>query len=159
MAETKNLKHVHLVLGLIFAFFLILNAIFDTIAFVAKSNEGQASVGLPADTSPAVRLLMFLIGAVVSWLLGGMLYRFLIKGTIPVSESTNTACVLVFYFVLTFATFAFLGVLAWFWLPLLFLVLLIFSVITLWGLLGGVFTTGAVVGAFAAAFVTFYLLS
>lgn len=159
MAQKPNPKRVRLVLGLMIATFLIVNAILNVVAIVAGMNEQDPAIGLPPDISPAVRLLVFLMSIGLTWLIGRSLYRFQINGEISVTESTNTARVMVFCFLLLFATLSFLRVWSWFWLPVFFAILLVFSVITLWRLLGGAYTAGTVVCALAAAFVTFYLVS
>lgn len=158
MAQKRNPKQVRLVIGLIFALFLMINAVLNTVAVVAGLKSSDPLIALPGDSSPAVRLVLFVIGAGLSWLLGRMLYGFLISGEIPVAESVNYAYILLFYFLLIFAALAFLGVLSWMFLFILFLVLLLFSVFTLWRLLGGVFTVGSVLAASIAAAVTFYLI-
>src|SRR6266498_5344236 len=152
------MKRVRLFLGLFFALFLIVNAILSTIGVVAGLRGMQPLNLLPAETSPAVRLLIFVVGVGLSWLIGRMLYKSLINGEVAVGESTNTAYIMLFYLLLVFAAFCFIGVLNWFILPILFAILLIFSVFALWRLLGGGFTLGSVASAFVAAFVTFYLL-
>lgn len=159
MATKQKTQHVRLLLGIFFALFLIVNAILNTLAVVAGVRGAEPLTLMPSDTSPAVRLLIFVIGIVLSWLVGRTLYKFLINGELPVGDSTNTSYVMLFYLLMMFAGLSFLGILNWFLLPFLFLVLLVFSVFTLWRLIGLGYTFGSVVAAFAAAFITFYLIS
>jgi hypothetical protein len=159
MAKQRSPKKVKLVVGLLFTLFLVINAIFHTVAVHAWMNDKNPVFPPLEDISPAVRILLFLVGIGVSWLLARMLYRFLIKGEVTVGDSVNTSYILLFYLGLTFATFSFLGVMAWFWLPLLFLVLLIYSIFTLWSLIGGLFTIGAVVLTFFAIIGTWFFVT
>lgn len=155
----RRASDVRTYVGLLFAAFLTVNAIACVLAVVGGIRTEQAFVPLSSDTSPAVRLLVFVLGLGCSWFVGKMLYRYLIRGEVPVGDSTNIAYVLLFYLLLLFASVAFLGVLYWFLFPFFFLVLLVISVIALWEILGPLFTLGAVALAMLGGFVTFYLLS
>src|SRR5712692_5649077 len=97
MATKAKAKQVRLFLGLFFALFLVVNAILSTIGTVAGLRGAQSFALLPSETSPAVRLVIFVIGVGLSWLIGRMLYKSLINGEIPVGESTNTAYIMLFY--------------------------------------------------------------
>ncbi len=138
MARPKTATGVRLTLGFFFLLFLLFNAIFQTLAVIAGLNHQEPIRLLPEDLSPGVRLLIFLIGIVVSWLLGRTLFKSLIHARVEVSDSTNIAYVLLFYLLLVMATFAFFSVVGWFWLPALFLILLIYSLVALWRVIGGV---------------------
>lgn len=159
MAKEKTAKQVRLVLGLLFALFLLVNAVFHTLAIIAGLNGKGPPFVLPEDISPALRLILFIIGIGVSWLLARMLFKYLIDGRVSVGDSTNTAYILLFYLLLTFATFSFLGVIGWFWLPVLFLVLLLYSIFTLWKLIGGPLTAGVVALTFVAIIGTWFMAS
>jgi hypothetical protein len=159
MAKAKTAKQVRLVLGLIFALFLLVNGVFHTLAVMAGLGGETPLSLLPEDVSPAVRLILFVIGIGVSWLLARMLFKFLVNEEVLVGDSTNTAYILLFYLVLTFSMVSFVSVLGWFWLPVLFLVLLIYSVFTLWKLIGGLLTAGAVALTFIAMIGTWVLAS
>jgi hypothetical protein len=154
----RKASEVRLYLGMLFATFLTVNAIGSVISVINGLKTEQTFTPLPSDTAPAVRLVVFVIGLAISWFVGRMLFRYLIKGEIPLGDSTNIAYVLLFYLLLLFASVAFLGVLYWFLFPFFFVLLLIISVIALWELLGAGFTIGAVGLALLAGFLTFYLL-
>jgi hypothetical protein len=154
-----RIRQVRLYLGLFFASFLILSAVVTVVAVVDGLKADVPHMLLPADTPPAARLLLFVIGLGISWYAGRMLFRFLMRGELPVGDATNIAYVMLFYLLQLFAAVAFLGVLYWFLFPFFFLVLLIISVIALWEILGGLFTACSVALALVAAFATFYLLS
>lgn len=154
----RKASEVRLYLGMLFATFLTINAIGSVIAVISGLRTELAYTPLPNDTAPAVRLVVFVIGLAISWFVGRMLFRYLIKGEIPLGDSTNIAYVLLFYLLLLFASVAFLGVLYWLLFPFFFVLLLIISVIALWELLGAGFTIGAVGLALLAGFLTFYLL-
>lgn len=158
MAKPRIPKKARVTLGLLFAVFLLINSIFLVLEAAAGLTGEGGFRFLSADVSVAARLLLFVIGIGTSWLLARMLYKFLIKGKITVSDSVNTAYILLFYLLLTFATFSFLGAIGWFWLPLLFLVLLIYTVFTLWRLIGALFTIGVVVLTFLAMIGTWFVI-
>lgn len=157
--ESDKVKQVRLWLGLIFTLFLASNAFLSTLAALGGLRTGNPIMLLSADTSPAVRLLMFVIGLAVSWGIGNIIYRLLINGEIRVGESVIIAYVFLGFLLLIFAAIAFLGIFYWFLLPLLFVILLVFSILVLWRLLGGLFTLGAIAAALLVAFVTYYLFS
>lgn len=159
MTTQEKRKRVKLFIGLSFGLFLIANAILSTIGVVAGLRGVQLFTLLPSETAPAVRLVIFVIGLGLSWLIGRMLYKFLINGEIPLSDSTNTAYIMLFYLLLVFAALSFIGVLNGFILPILFVILLFFSVVTLWRLIGVAVAFGSVAAAFTAAFLTFYLIN
>jgi hypothetical protein len=156
MATVRTAQNVRTTLAVLFTLFLLINAIFQTLAVVAGLRQTQLLLTVfNEDTSPSIRLIVFLIGCGVSWLLARTLYKFMLKGRVAVGDSTNTAFVLFFYFLLIFATLAFLNVITWFWLPVLFLILLVYTIFTLWSLVGGALTALAGVITLMAIIFTF----
>lgn len=157
MAKAKAAKNIRLILGFLFLIFLIINAVFHTLAVIA-GMKGQDPIRLmPEDISPGVRLLIFLIGIGLSWILARMLFKFLISGKVQVGDSTNIAYVLLGYLLLTFATFSFFSVIGWFWLPVLFFILLIYSLLALWKIIGGAFTSCAFALTLVVIICTWYV--
>ena len=86
---------------------------------------------IPEDVGLGIRMLIFLVGAGLSWALGRWLYMRMVEGQIKVPESATAALVLLFYLLLTFAGLAFLGGFSWIW-QTVFLILLV--LMTLLGL-------------------------
>lgn len=159
MPKLKSPKKIRMAIGLIFAGFLILNVIIHTMGIVVNLKAGKAFFILPADISFGIRIFLFLIGIVISWLLAQKVYKFMLEGECAVNESANTSFIVLFYILLTIATFAFLGALTWFWLPILLLILFIFSLFTLWRLLGGLLTFLTILLAIIAGIGTFLFTS
>jgi hypothetical protein len=154
--ENVKAKQVRLWIGLCFALFLMVSACLCTLAVIGGFNS-DAWVPMPPDTAPAIRLLLFVIGLVFSWVIGSMCYRGLIKGEIGVADSVNIAYGLALYLLLIIAAIFFLGVIYWFLLPFMFLILVVFSVLSIWRLLGGVYSFGALAAAAITSVVTLYL--
>jgi hypothetical protein len=158
MEAKSSAKEARLFVGGFFVLFLLLNVVLVTCAAIGQIANKKSVELLPVDSSPALRLLIFGIGLAMSWLVGQWLYKLLIKGEIPVSESVSTAFVFAFYLILTFMGVAFFGVLSWLWLAILLLILLVVSLFALWRVVGIWFVLGAIVISIVAAWLTFYLL-
>lgn len=131
-------------LAILFGLFMIANGIFHALAVLAGLNGQVPALLLPEETAPAVRLLIWVIGFILSWYLARILYMFLLRRDVSVGDSTNMAYGLLFYLTLTASTFSFFGIVSWFWLPLLFLILLIYTIFGLWSLVGGLITLATV---------------
>ncbi len=154
--ENLKAKQVRQRIGLIFALFLVLSAFLSTLAIIGGFKD-DAWVLMPPDTPPIVRLLFFVIGLGFSWFIGRMFYRMLINGEIGVSDSVSIAYALALYLLLMFAGAFFLGVIYWFLLPFMFILLVVFSVLSIWRLLGGLYSFGALAAAALTSVVTLYL--
>src|SRR5215213_11260145 len=97
MAANRTAQNVRYTLAGLFTFFLIANAVFQTLAVIGGLKSAQLLVTpFNEETSQAVRLLIFLLGFGVSWLLARALYKFMMKGQLAVSDSANAAFVLLF---------------------------------------------------------------
>jgi len=156
--ENVKAKQVRLWIGMCFALFLVVSAWLSTLAVIGGLNaDAPWGYIIPPDTSPAVRLLFFVIGLGFSWFIGRMFYRWLISGEIGVADSVSIAYALGLYLLLAFAAIVFLGVLHWFLLPFMFLILVVFSVLSIWRLLGGLYSFGALAAAAITSVVTLYL--
>jgi len=133
-------------LAVLFAVFIIANGILHSLAvLVGLTGRIPRSVLFSEESALAARLLVWAIGLGISFYLARVLYQFLLKRDITVSESSNLVYVLLLYLVLGASTISFLGAISWFWLPLLFLLLLIYTIFSLWSLIGG-WATLATVG-------------
>ncbi|HEX8174608.1 MAG TPA: hypothetical protein VF543_05760 [Pyrinomonadaceae bacterium] len=157
--DTVKAKQARLWLGIFFVIILAANAFFSTIAVLSGLKDNATFTPFALDTSPVVRLLLFIISLAVSWGISHLVYRTLIRGEISVSESVPIAYIFLGFLLLFFGAIAFVSIIHWLLWPLAFFILLIFSVIVLWRLLGGLFTVGAIAAAIIVAFITFYLFS
>jgi hypothetical protein len=155
--ENVKARQVRLWIGIIFVLLLTGSAVLSTVAVIVGLKGESAWVPLQ-DASPAVRLLLFVIGLGLSWVVGRFLYQMLVSGEIEVGDSVSIACMLALYGILIAATIAFLAVLYWFLLPFLFLILVVISVLAIWRLLGGLYSFGALAAAAIASAVTLYLV-
>jgi len=138
MGTQKTGQSVRNILAMLFTIFLLINAILQTLAVIGGLRHTSLLITpFNEDSSPAIRLILFLVGFGISWVLARMLFQYMIKGKLSVGDSTHTAYVLLLYLMLIFASFCFLNVIGWLWLPLLFLILFLYTIFTLWSLVGG----------------------
>jgi hypothetical protein len=162
MIQDAKGNRVKYAVGAIFAGFLILNVVLLTMQAVYSLKDIEPPSILPQDFSIAGRVIIFMIGLFLSWLIARQLYSLMLKGQIHIGESANTSVIMLSYLALTFATLVFVGILSWFWLPFLLLMLLIFTGIAMWRSLGAVVTILVVLAAIAisatTAFLTNFLL-
>jgi hypothetical protein len=160
MAAPRAAQNVRTTLAVLFTVFLLVNATLQTLAVIGGvRNARLLSTPFSEDTSLAVRLLLFLLGVGISWLLARTLYKFMVRGQLAVGDSTNASFVLLFYLLLIFATLAFLNAIGWFWLPALFLILLAYSAFILWSLAGAAWAAVAMFMALTAIIFTFLIVS
>lgn len=150
MARPRKAEGIKFPLAFLFVLFLILNGLFGFLRPITTiyGTGDPVIVGL-LDLPFGSRLLIFLVGVGVSWWIARSLYWFLFSRKVEVDDAINTAYMFFFYLLLTVTTFSFLGVLGWYWFPLLFLILFIVSLLTLWNFLGGLMTVGSFVIAAA----------
>lgn len=159
MPASPRAKRIGILIGFVFLFFILLNAVFHTLAVHAGLYEHGVLHIVPDGTSIAVRLLLFLLGLAISWFGVRLFFQGLIGAEFDVSSSVNAALLLLSLLALTTAMLAFLGFVSWYWLPFLFLVLLLFSVFILWRLIGGAFTVLSVLVTIVAIALTWSLAS
>lgn len=147
MARPKKVEGIKFPLAFLFLIFLIINGLFGFLWPITTiySGAGDPIIVGPLDLPFGSRLLIFLVGVGVSWWVTRSLYWFLFTREVEVDDAINTAYTFFFYLLLTLTTFSFLGVLGWYWFPLLFLILFIVSLLTLWNFLGGLLTVGSFV--------------
>lgn len=154
--ENVKARQVRLWIGLIFGALLAGGSVLSTLAVIVGLKGEAAWVPLQ-DSSPAVRLLLFVIGLGLSWIVGRFLYQTLVNGELDVNDSVSIAYMLAIYGILIAATIAFLAVLYWFLLPFAFFILAVISLLSIWRLLGGLYSFGALAAAAVASAVTLYL--
>jgi hypothetical protein len=140
---------------LMFGFLLALNAALCAFA-IGMALKDRAWHILGEDTSPAVRLLMFLLGAGLAWGVGRMTVVPMIRGAVAVVEAVPAAWCLTVLVALLFASMAFAGVVHWALLLVLLVVMLFFSVPAFWRLLGGKVTGLVLFLALVAGFAALY---
>jgi hypothetical protein len=106
-----------------------------------------------------IRILVFAIGAGLSWLLGRWLYMRMVEGEVKVPEAGTAAMVLLFYLLLTFAGLAFLGGFSWIWQTLFLIVLILMTLLGLSRVIGMMPAASVLVACFVGGAVLFFLLS
>lgn len=160
MAATQTAQSARIKLAVLFTLFLLINAVLQTLAVIGGVRNAPVLVTpFNEESSQAVRLLLFLLGGAISWLLARMLYKSMVKAQLAVGDSTNASFVFLFFLLLIFATIAFLNAIGWFWLPALFLILLIYSAFILWSLTGVAWTAAVMSAALTAIIFTFLIAS
>jgi len=160
MAATKTAtiqRNARLWVALTLTLFLMLNGVLVVLTLGAVLRDVPLPVLLSDESSPAMRLLLFVGGLAVSWLIAGMLYRRVIEAWEPISTGVQVAFVLFFYILLTFFALAFLGAFGWLWMPAVFVVLLIATLLIIPRYLGAVLTTVAFAGVVGVCVVTWLL--
>lgn len=121
-----------------FAAFLLANVMFLALAMVsARGAVVPAWVHLEDDFATGLRLLFVVGGGFLSWLLARTLYKKLVQEHVPPSDSVGPALALGSYLVLVLAAYAFFST-AWIFLPLLLVIVVVWSAISLSSLVGTV---------------------
>jgi hypothetical protein len=138
-----------------FGFLLALNAALCAFA-IGMALKDRAWHILGEDTAPAVRLLVFVLGAGLAWGVGRMTVIPMIRGAVSVVEAVPAAWCLTVLVALLFASMAFAGVVHWALLLVLLVVMLFFSVPAFWRLLGGKVTGLVLFLALVAGFAALY---
>jgi hypothetical protein len=130
MPAQQGVKDVKPLVIAVFTVFCLANIFLLVISLLIAFKNSKLQP-IPEDVGLGVRMLIFLIGAGLSWALGRWLYMRMVEGQVKASESATAALVLLFYLLLTFAGLAFLGGFSWIW-QAVFLILLV--LMTLLGL-------------------------
>jgi len=160
MAAPGTAQSARIKLAVLFTLFLLIHAVLQTLAVIGGLRSTPVLITpFNDESSQAVRLLLFLLGCGISWLLARMLYKSMVKAQLAVGDSANASFVFMFYLLLIFATVAFLNAIGWFWLPAVFFVLLIYSAFILWSLTGAAWATVALSAALTAIIFTFLIAS
>jgi hypothetical protein len=155
---SKSAEQARNSLAVAFTFVLLVCAVVQTLTVVAGLKQRQMlTTPFTDDSSPALRLIVFLLGAGASWLLARIVYKRMVRGEVTLSDSANAAFVMLFLALLLSATLAFLNVISWYWLPAFFVLVLLYGVFTLWTLVGVAKASAAMVITVTAIVFTFLL--
>ena len=141
-------------LAVVFTVFLLANVVSVSMLFthhLPPHFESDVPIGM--------RLGLVLLACVIAYVLAQMLYKLLVRETVPASDAAQPAMSLLAYLVLIAATFGFLGLGSWLWLPVLFLLVVIWTVLSLWHLLGWKFMIGILVLAIAVGVLSGFMLT
>jgi hypothetical protein len=128
MPAQQGVKDVRPLVVTVFTIFCLTNIFLLVISLLIafKNSKLQA---IPEDIGLGVRVVIFLIGAGLSWALGRWLYMRMVEGNIKVPEAATAALVLLFYLLLTFAGLTFLGGFSWIWQSVFLLVLMLMTLL------------------------------
>ena len=144
--------------GVLFFCVLVVSMCLCALAAARSGDDQSAPLRLlPEEVTLAVRLLLFICGAALSWAVGRWLYKFLVRGFVPMAESLSGALAMLFFGLLLFVMIAFIGELPWAVILVLLLMVLAFSIPAFWRLLGGRLAGAILAVAFVVAGATFYL--
>jgi len=148
-------------LATVFTVFLLINVVVLTLAFLAqlRNDPSKLPPHLGEEVSVGVRLLVIAIGAVFSWFLARMLFKHLVVQDVSPGDSVGPAYSLLSYLLLVLAAYSFLGFGTWLWLPGLFLIVLVWSLISLWSLVGWLPMIVALVLAALTAFFSWVIMT
>jgi len=158
MAIQQNAKNVKPLIIAVFTIFCLTNILLLAISLLVAFKKSKLQI-IPDDVGLGVRILIFLVGAGLSWALGRWLYMRMVDGEIKVPESATIALVLLFYLLLTFAGLAFLGGFSWIWQLFFLLVLLLMTLLGISRVIGILASVLVIVLCVAAGAALFFLLS
>ncbi|HEY0760108.1 MAG TPA: hypothetical protein VGD59_12725 [Acidisarcina sp.] len=124
-------SNLRTMVSIIFGVFFLANVLLLVMAVWSAFGGGGKAVLLPEDMNPGVRILIFVVGAAVSWFLGRWLFLQMVDGNMGIDESSNAAFVLMFYLMLLFLGFAFMSAWTWLWQAILLIVLILLTLFIL----------------------------
>lgn len=158
MSTQQAVKDVKPLIVSVFTIFCLANVMLLVISLLVAFKNSKLQL-LPEDVGLGVRILIFLLGAGLSWALGRWLYMRMVEGAIRVSESASAALVLLFYLLLTFAGLAFLGGFSWIWQAVFLLVLMLMTLLGLSRVIGTLASILVLAVCLLAGVALFLLLS
>lgn len=158
MSTQQDVKDVKPLIIAVFTIFCLANVMLLVISLLVAFRNSKLQL-LPEDVGFGVRILIFLLGAGLSWALGRWLYMRMVEGAVKVSESASAALVLLFYLLLTFAGLAFLGGFSWIWQAVFLLVLMLMTLLGLSRVVGTLTSVLVLVICLLAGVALFFLLS
>jgi len=152
MNQTAVRSRARWTLAVVFTVFLALNVAILSMAAIAAfhSDWDRLPPHISADTPMGLRLGILAVIIFASWFFARALYRLLVGEEVLPSDSLSPAYGLLSYLVLVGAAYCFLGFGTWLWLPVLFLLVLIWTLLALWSLVG----SRAMVAALCIALLT-----
>jgi hypothetical protein len=158
MPAQQGVKDVRPLVVTVFTIFCLTNIFLLVISLLIafKNSKLQA---IPEDIGLGVRVVIFLIGAGLSWALGRWLYMRMVEGNIKVPEAATAALVLLFYLLLTFAGLTFLGGFSWIWQSVFLLVLMLMTLLGLSRVIGTKAAIVVLVICVVLGIVLFFLLA
>jgi len=158
MSTQQAVKDVKPLIVSVFTIFCLANVMLLVISLLVAFKNSKLQL-IPEDVGLGVRILIFLLGAGLSWALGRWLYMRMVEGAIRVSESASAALVLLFYLLLTFAGLAFLGGFSWIWQTVFLLVLMLMTLLGLSRVIGTLASILVLAVCLLAGVALFLLLS
>jgi hypothetical protein len=158
MPAQQGAKDVKPLIIAVFTIFCLANVFLLTISLLVAFKHSKLQL-VPEDIGLGVRILIFLVGAGLSWALGRWLYMRMVEGEIKVPESATAALVLLFYLLLTFAGLAFLGGFSWIWQAVFLLVLMLMTLLGLSRVIGTLASVAVLVVCLLAGVALFFMLS
>jgi hypothetical protein len=158
MPAQQSAKDVRPLVVTVFTVFCLANICLLVISLLIAFKNGKFQP-IPEDVGLGIRMLIFLVGAVLSWTLGRWLYMRMVEGQVKVPESATAAFVLLFYLLLTFAGLAFLGGFSWIWQALFLIVLVLMTLLGLSHVIGMRSAILVLVICLLAGVVLFFMLS
>jgi hypothetical protein len=157
MPAQQGVKDVKPLVIAVFTVFCLANIFLLVISLLIAFKNSKLQP-IPEDIGLGVRVVIFLIGAGLSWALGRWLYMRMVEGNIKVPESATAALVLLFYLLLTFAGLAFLGGFSWIWQSVFLVVLMLMTLLGLSRVIGTKAAIFVLVICVVAGIVLFFLL-
>ncbi len=124
-------SNVRTMVSVIFSVFFLANVLLLVMSLWSAFGGGGRAVLLPEDLNAGVRILIFVVGAAISWFLGRWLFLQMVEGNMSIDESSNTSFVLIFYLMLLFLGIAFMSAWTWLWQAVLMIVLVLLTLFIL----------------------------
>ncbi|HKV91294.1 MAG TPA: hypothetical protein VJW20_01965 [Candidatus Angelobacter sp.] len=161
MNQTAVKSRARWTLATIFTVFLTLNVAILSMAAIAAfhGDWDRLPPHIGADTPMGVRLGILAVILLASWFFARALYRLLVGEEVLPSESLSPAYGLLSYLVLVGAAYCFLGYGTWLWLPVFFLLVLIWTLLALWSLVGSRAMLGGLCIALLTVIVIIFLFN
>lgn len=142
-----------------FLLLLALNVGLCAVAVGMALRGGDPWTVFPADSPPALRFVLFLVGLGAAWVCGRQMLEVMVQGEVEVAAAVTAAWGVAVYFLLFFIALAFAGTIHWALLLILLLFALIFTVPAFWRLVGASRTGLIVAFCLLAGGIAVYLVA
>jgi O-antigen ligase len=159
MAELVERSRARWMLAVMFTAFLLVNVVILTMTFIAglRGDPSRLPPHMGEEVSLGVRMGLVVVGLLASWFFARMLFQLLVNREDRPSQAVGPSLSLLAYLALLVMAYSFLGFGTWLWLPVLFLFVLVWSMLSLWSLVGfGLMLVGLCV-ALAGGALTWYM--